>query len=116
MKEYATPQIKAINKRKQYLEEIRKDFYDESYYTLSKLIKEYNGKCITCNWTSQAYLSEVLRWERFHIVDCCYPKDVVLTTVNEVLHKICEEQDCIGMWKIYKIHCKANKHEYNNYL
>ena len=116
MKEYSTPQIEAIDKHKRYLEEFRKDFYDESYYALSKLVKEYNGKCIICNWTSHAYLSEVLRCERYHIVDCRYPKSMVLATVNEVLHKICKEQDCISMWKIYKVHRKVNKHEYDNYL
>ena len=116
MKEFSTPQIEAINKRKQNLKELRKDFYDASRYTLSKLVKEYNNMCMWCNWNSYAYLSEVLRWERYHIVDCRYPKDIVLDTVNEVLHEICEEQDCIGLWEMYKVHRKVNRDEYREYI
>lgn len=93
-----------------------KDFYNDSYSMLFKLVKEYNNMCITCNFNAYSYLSEVLRWERLYIVDLHYPKNIVLPIVNDALHKICEEQDCIDMWEIYNTYSKANKDEYKDYL
>lgn len=93
-----------------------KDLYDDSYCILSKLVKEYNHKCVTCNFNAYSYLSEVLRWERYNIVNLHYPKNIVLATVSDALYKICEDQDCIDMWEMYNVYRKNNKDEYKDYL
>lgn len=93
-----------------------RDFYNDSYCMLFKLVKKYNNMCIACNFNADSYLSEVLRWEYFYIVNLHYPKNIVLPIINDALYKICEEQDCIDMWEMYNTYRKANKDEYKDYL
>lgn len=115
MQEYCYLQLEAIRCRQKEIADRKEILRKDAYLDLTKIVEEYIGNGLSQR-SYDSYMSKILNWELFNIKYACNAKDTVLTIVNEVLHQVCEEHDCISMWEMYNAYRKANRNEYKDYL